>query len=211
MISFLLASQNVAFSSALVLMIVLGLMQAVGLGGDHGIDLDSDADLDMDADGDLNLLGWLGVGRVPLMILLALFLAAFGVIGLIGQQVVANLTGVLASGWLAAPAAAIAALPVTGLGARGLARILPGDLTTAIDVEELVGRGAVIVTGRATQGSPARARAEDRFGQSHYFMVEPDNPGTAFEEGERVLLVRRQGDCFRAIARGDHHLPTLGV
>ena len=42
-------------------------------------------------------------------------------------------------------------------------------------------------------------------------MVEPDNAGQVFEEGERVLLVRREGDVFRAIAVGDHHLPRLGV
>jgi len=40
-------------------------------------------------------------------------------------------------------------------------------------------------------------------------MVEPDNDGQSFVEGERVLIVRREGDIFRAISRGDHHLPRL--
>jgi hypothetical protein len=40
-------------------------------------------------------------------------------------------------------------------------------------------------------------------------MVEPDRSGAVFEEGEQVLLVRREGDLFRAISRGDFHLPRL--
>lgn len=42
-------------------------------------------------------------------------------------------------------------------------------------------------------------------------MVEPDNPGQIFEEGEQVLLVRRENDVFRAVSRGDHKLPQLGA
>lgn len=40
-------------------------------------------------------------------------------------------------------------------------------------------------------------------------MVEPDAPTASFEEGETVLLVRREDLIFRAIARGDHYLPSL--
>lgn len=200
MLDFLGASQNVLFSAAIVVMMLVGLLQAIGLGGDF----------DVDADADLDALSWLGIGRVPLMILLVVFLASFGLIGLIGQQALLGLTGALLSPLYAVPAAAVLTLPVTGMLAHGLARILPRDLTTAIDIDELAGAGAVIVMGRATRGSPARARVEDRHGQAHYVMAEPDMPDTAFVEGERILLVRREGDIFRAISRGDHHLPHLG-
>lgn len=40
-------------------------------------------------------------------------------------------------------------------------------------------------------------------------MVEPDSEDQVFVEGERVLLVRREGDIFKAITRGDHRLPRL--
>lgn len=202
MLEFLAAPPNVAFSVAIGLVVVLGILQAIGLGGDFGLDLDHDADLDV--------LGWLGIGQVPLMILLVVFLACFGLIGLVGQQVALGATGAMLPALIAAPAAGVAALPTTGLLARGLARVLPRDFTTAIDIDDLVGAGATIVTGRATRGSPARARAEDRFGQAHYLMVEPDTHDASFVEGERVLLVRREGGTFRAISRGDHHLPHLG-
>ncbi|WP_326524854.1 YqiJ family protein [Sphingomonas sp.] len=200
MLEFLGAAPNVLFSAAILLTVLIGVVQLIGLG---------DFDVGADADIDAAPLAWLGVGRLPLLMLLVVYLAAFGLIGLVGQQLSADLLGTLQPLWLAGPAAAVVALPVTGIAARLLGRVLPRDHTTAIDIEDLIGRGAVIVTGRATPGSPARARAEDRHGQPHFVMVEPDNPGQSFEEGETVLLVRREGDAFRAITRGDHRLPTL--
>ena len=205
MLAFLGASENVAFVTAIVLMLLIGVVQLIGL-GDH---LGGDFDADLHVDGDFNLLSWLGVGRLPLLMLLIVFLAIFGIAGLILQQAVSDWAGAPLDAWVAGPAVAIAALPLAGFAARGLARILPHDHTTAVPLEVLIGTTAQVVTGRATLGSPARARAEDHHGQAHYVMVEPDQSGQVFEEGERVLLVRREGDLFRAISRGDFRLPRL--
>ncbi|MGA1852269.1 OB-fold-containig protein [Sphingobium sp. HT1-2] len=200
MAGFLLAPENIVFVSALLLMLLIGGVQALGLAGDADLDLDADADL----------LGWLGFGRLPLLALIALFLTCFAVIGLLGQQAAHDLLGAMLSPWLAVPAAAAAAaLPATGLAARLLAPLLPRDHSTAIPLDHLVGSRARIVTGRATRGSPARARVEDHHGQAHYVMVEPDNDGQVLEEGEIILLVRREEHLFRAISHGDHYLPRL--
>ena len=200
-LAFMIEGDTIVFTSALVLMLLIGLVEAIGLGG-------SAVELDGDMDGG-DLLGWLGFGRLPLLMLLVVFLAAFGVLGLSGQQLAAAITGAPLSPWLAAPAAAAAALPVTGLLARGLARILPRDETTAIHLDDLVGLAATIVTGRATQGSPARAKVRDHFGQDHYVMAEPDNAGQSFAEGEEIILVRREDHLFRAISQGRSLLPQL--
>ncbi|AJP70865.1 YqiJ family protein [Sphingomonas hengshuiensis] len=208
MLSFLAAPENILFVSALVLMLLIGAVQLIGFGFDT--DIADGPDIDS-PDGDLDLLAWLGVGRLPLLMLIVVFLTIFGVLGLIGQQLSHDLLGALVSPWIAAPAAFAATLPLTGLAAAGLARILPRDHTTAIDLELLAGREAIVVTGRAILGSPARARVQDHHGQAHYVMVEPDRAGPAFEEGEAVLLVRREGDVFRAISRGDFRLPRLEV
>ncbi|WP_221262604.1 YqiJ family protein [Sphingomonas kyeonggiensis] len=186
-------------------MLLIGIVQAVGVGHDM------DADLHADLHGDLHFdfLSWLGVGRLPLLMLIVIFLAIFGIGGLALQQLLRDWAAGPLPTLAAVPAVGIAALPVTGLAARLLAPILPRDFTTAVPLEVLVGTTARIVTGRASIGSPARARAEDHHGQVHYIMVEPDNAGQVFEEGERVLLVRREGECFRAISRGDFHLPRL--
>lgn len=197
MIELLGASDNLAFVVALGIMVLIGLVEALGLGaGALG------HDLDLDLHGEGNVLGWLGFGVLPLSILLIVFLAAFGLIGLIGQQIVLDSRGALLPALVAVPAAAVAALPATGVLARGLARILPRDETTAIDPGQLVGLHAEIVVGRATQGSPAKARVRDFHGQSHYVMAEPDDPATSFAEGEEILLVRREAHVFRAVSSG---------
>lgn len=191
MLELLLAPEAVAFSAALVLMLAIGAIEAFGLGT-------GGADIDLHLD-DVGLLDWLGVGRLPLMVLLVAFLAAFGGIGLAGQQIALALTGDLLPAWLAIPAALVAALPATAGLARLLARIMPRDETTAWELDDLVGRAGTVTLGRAVAGSPARTRVLDPHGQAHHVLVEPNDPAATFEEGDSVLLVRREGGAFRAI------------
>ena len=195
LLEFLGQSENIAFSVALVLMVLIGVVEALGLGA-----ASIDADLDLDVPDAAGPLHWLGIGRVPLLVLLITFLAAFGLVGLSGQQLAHELTGALIPPLFAIPAAIAAALPITAAGSRLLARVLPQDETTAIDVATLVGRTGRIVVGTARRGAPARARVRDEHGQSHYVLVEPDTDGQALGEGETVLLVRREAGLFRAIA-----------
>lgn len=189
MLDFFGASETIVFSGAFVFMFLIGLLETIGLGS-------ATVDLDMDAE---SPLAWLGLGEVPLLIVIVAFLATFGVIGLAGQQLFLAFTGGLAPALLAVPAAVLAALPATSVVARWLGRIIPRDETTAIDPSMMVGKTATILVGRAARGSPARARALDHFGQAHNLMVEPDNDEDIFGEGTHVLLVRREGNVFRAI------------
>ena len=214
MAAFLFATENIIFVSAIVLMLLIGAVQAIGIAGDFDLDIHGDADLP----GWLGLgwlelgwleLGWLGLGRLPLLMLLAIFLALFGMIGLIGQHLLLDFAGAMLSPLIAAPAAFLASLPLTGFAARSLAPLLPRDQSSAVPLDALTGSFARIVTGVARSGSPARARVEDAYGQAHYVMVEPDNAGQTLEEGETILLVRREEHVFRAISHGDHYLPRL--
>lgn len=193
MLSFLAAGENLAFVIALAIMLLVGIVEVAGIGA-------LGSDLDLDADG--NWLGWLGFGRLPLLMLIVLFLACFGLIGLIGQQIAQDLVGSLLPGWVAVPGAAFLALPLTGLVARGIARIMPRDETTAILQDQLVGLHGHIVVGTASRGHPARTRVRDFHGQDHYVMAEPDMPDARFTEGDEILLVRREGQIFRAISSG---------
>ena len=161
----LLADYNMPFAAALVLMVLLALLQVVGLGhvfGDHDIDADADSDGGL-ADG---LLSFLGIGRVPFMVWLASFLLMFAALGVGIQALADGLLGAPLDRWLAAALAAVAALPVTGVLVRPLAAILPGDETSAVGLDSLVGRRAQIVTGRAAAGHPARAQVQDHFGHA---------------------------------------------
>ena len=211
MFEFWLADENVIFSAALALMLLIGLLQAIGVGDfADGIGVDADIDGDMaDASGG-GLLAVFGLGRLPLLMLIVIFLAIFGIVGLSGQHLWASLTGSLMTAWIAAPVAAFASLPLTGLVARPLARIMPRDETTAVGIDTLIGRFAVVQTGNAQSGSAARARVKDMHGHTHYVMVEPDNAGQVLVEGEEILLIRRENDLFMAISRGNAHVPRLG-
>lgn len=191
MLDFFLLPENLPFSVALLVMLMIGAAEAVGLGA-GAVHLDAHADVH----GDFDLLGWLGVGVVPLLIVLVVLLALFALIGIGVQQLALSLWGSPLSPWLAAPAALASALPLTGIGARGLARLLPGDETTAISLEALVGRRAEIVVGEARRGSPARGRVRDLHGQTHYVMIEPTDADGRLATGETALLVRRDGELF---------------
>jgi hypothetical protein len=198
MLDFITAPENLPFSVALLLMLMIAAVEAVGLGAGA-------ADLGADADGDVGgLLGWLGVGEVPLLILLVVLLAWFAMIGVAVQQFVGPFPL-----WIASGAALAGALPLTGISARKLARILPGDETTAISLHSLIGRRATVSIGVARTGSPARAQVRDIHGQTHHVMIEPNAEGQAISAGETVLLVRREGNVFIGLAEGDALLPRL--
>lgn len=196
---FLLSPDNVPFVAALVLMLLIGAVEALGLGGGlaagEGIEgLDGDVNVETPS-----LLSWINVGRLPLLMLVVVFLFGFGMTGLIGQRAVAAVIGQPGPWFLAAPLAFAVALPVTRVFGRGVARIMPRDETTAVSRDSLVGRVAVIVTGEAAQASAAQARVRDEHGQVHYVMVEPDNAADVFAQGSSVLLVRHAGAKYFAI------------
>ena len=195
MFDFLLFPENLPFSVALLVMLLIGAAEAIGLGA-GAAHIDGHGDVGA---GGPDLLAWLGVGIVPLLIVLVTLLALFGLIGLGGQQIATALTGAPLSPWLAAPLALVAALPLTGICARGLAHILPQDETTAVGIGSLVGRRAEIVVGEARRGSPARARVRDVHGQTHYVMVEPTADDERLATGATALLVRREGELFFAL------------
>lgn len=196
---FLLSPDNVPFVASLVLMLLIGAVEALGLGGGmavgEGIEgLDGDVNVETPS-----LLSWINVGRLPLLMLIVVFLFGFGMTGLIGQRIVAAVIGQPGPWFLAAPLAFAVALPVTRVFGRGVARIMPRDETTAVSRDSLVGRVAVIVTGEACQSSAAQARVRDEHGQVHYVMVEPDNAADVFSQGSSVLLVRHAGAKYFAI------------
>ena len=103
MLDLFLAPENVIFSSALLLMLLIGAVQAIGLAGD----IDADGDADSDAGVADTLLAWAGIGRLPFLMWLVIFLALFGAIGLGLQQLMTALTGGPGSNLLMVPLTAV--------------------------------------------------------------------------------------------------------
>jgi hypothetical protein len=144
-------------------------------------------------------LGWLHLGRVPVLVLMVVFLAAFALTGFALNMVFHRLFGAWLTTIVAVPVAFVTALPIVRILGSGLAKVIPADETFAVTLDTLVGRVATIVTGTARPGYPAQAKVINQHGQSLYVMVEPDNQGT-FENGTSVLLVRQiSGSRFAGI------------
>ncbi len=207
---FLTAGQNLPFTVALMVMVLIGIVEMVGLMMGGGVSAmiesalpDTDIHLDTpDLDGHDTLgalLSWLRVGAVPILVLLVIFLTAFGTIGLAVQGVSHDLLGMLWPGWLVALPAFMLALPCMRWAGGLIGKVMPKDETSAVSRDSLVGRVATIMLGTAATGSAAQAKVKDAFQQDHYVMVEPDNEGESFPQGKQVLLVRRGGAIYFAI------------
>ena len=144
-------------------------------------------------------LGWLHVGKVPLLVLVVLFLLGFALGGYILQVFARAVFGSFIPAWMAAiPALLIGLTTVRGLGAL-IAHIVPKDESSAISDQTLIGRAGVVTTGTARAGLAAQVRVRDAYGRAHYLMVEPDMPDEQFAEGTTVLIVKKTGAIWRGI------------
>lgn len=137
------------------------------------------------------LLGWLSFGRVPVLVLMVLFLASFALTGFALNLMTRQLFGFWVPPLLGTVAAFLLTLPIVRFAGAGLARLIPQDQTYAVSFDSLVGRVATIVNGTARPGYPAQAKVPNEHGQMLYVMVEPEAAGMTFQSGERVLLNKR--------------------
>lgn len=200
----LLEPHNLPFAIALAGLFVIAFLQVIGAGDlfdtgdvDVGIEMDADIADGLEASGFMEgFFSLLGIGRVPFLIWLSCLLFVFALTGVLGQWVIDSVTGAPLGAGLAALLAGAAALPLNGMLVRPLGRILPQDESSAVGLESLVRRDAVIQTGTSRAGSPARAKVKDAFGHPHFVMVEPHDEAAELTEGETVLLVRRDGELF---------------
>lgn len=236
MIDTLLQPEAAPFTVALCLMLVIAVVELLGtlMGlAPSGLldsllpetDLDLDGDVEFDAsggsalEGDIvtapdapsagplsQVLGWLCVGRVPILVLLVCFLTAFGLTGLIVQGLVAGLMGFTLPALLAVIPALIVALPATRHLGLALSALMPKEQTEAVSQRGFVGRIATIIRGEARTGQPAEAKLSDQYGQTHYLLVEPDEADAVLMAGQEVLIVRLVSGRYHAI---DNPNPAL--
>jgi hypothetical protein len=193
MFSIFLSPAYAPFAFAFVLMIGLGLIEAIGLGSGH---------LQIDADGEVGhggLLDWLGLGELPILVWLTSLLGCFTLVGIAIQQIATGLLGSPISPFIAGGLALFGGGALNTFAANGLARILPGYESTVVSSDDLLRSRGTILEGSARRGHPARAKVVDRHGQAHYVMVEPHADDCVITQGETALLVRRDGTLFFAL------------
>ena len=200
-----LTAPYLPFAIAFVVMIGIGLIEAVGLGLGT-LDLDADPGVDSHE----GLLEWLGLGdELPILIWLTSLLACFTVVGIAVQQVATAMTGGPLAWWLAAGGALVAGGLLNTLAANSLARIMPGLETTVISTDDLLRRRGTILEGTARRGAPARAKVIDQHGQAHFVMIEPHDDADTLASGETTLIVRREGKLFFGLPEQDKLLQSI--
>lgn len=203
--------ENITFSVALMIMLMLGILEVINLligGVSDWLDqllpdslLENATNIHLDSPGAfVSFLAWLYVGRVPVLMWLVVFLAVFSITGFVLQNIWAGIFAKYLSVWIASLFVLILSLPIVRLVSQGLYKVLPKDETTAIHSDTLVGLAAEIILGDAKQGSAAQAKLLDQFGQVHYVMVEPDQE-EILTQGSEVLLVSKEGTIFKAILK----------
>ena len=144
--SFLLAWYNAPFLVALGCCLLFAFMQMVAGFGDADADADADADTDA-SDGLSEALATLGIGQVPLMLVLIVLLGSLGAIGLIANTVLINSLGlspIIALTISLLGGLALAVL-ITGRASRILGKVV-GNVSTAVSFEQLVGRAGVVAS-----------------------------------------------------------------
>lgn len=170
---------------------------------DFGADLHPDIQCHhgVDASGSILMqsLGWLHLGRLPLMMILVLAFFSFGSTGLLTQSIFSTSTGHLLPAILAAIPAFVVMIFFIRFAGLGLLAVMPQDETQAVNSRSFVGKEAVMVIGTATNGKAAQAKLRDEYGQTHYIMVQPRDQGVELTPGMRILIINKHQTQFRAI------------
>lgn len=213
--TFLTAWYNLPFTALLGLSIFVAVLQLSGLGGDDDSHGDADADVDADVDGDLDLdhdlahdvdhdvdhggdaghgesfsiLSFIGVGKVPLLVVLLILFSSVGLLGWLMHGIIQSVLGMF-PGFLilvTLPVATVGGSVITSRTARFIGQLIPPLTSTASRAQTLVG-----MTGTVT--SPF---VDEKYGMVHL----RDRGGTLISlfcttdevlpipRGEQVLLV----------------------
>ena len=217
MLEFLLADENIPYAVVLTLLLFLCFFEGVGtlLGlGISGVldslipdipDIDTSHNLNVHELGSgssiTRLLGWLRVGKVPLLILLIIYLFWFGSIGYFLNYVSMSLMNILLPKIISIPIAVFGSLPATRIGGAILEKIMPKDETSSVSIDSFLGREAKITIGQATDTITAEAKIVDEYGQTHYIMVLAEEGQGPYSSENLLLIVRRIKNCFIVIQK----------
>lgn len=204
MSTFFFHDANFLFSAAVGIVILFFIIECLGmLLGTSLLGLFDDLpDIDGSADnlsGLSSVTSWLSLDRLPVMIWFILLLTLFGLTGyLLNLTYASFFDGQFLSALVGVPIAVVIALPLTGRFGGALARLLPKNESSAMQSEEFVGAVAEITIGVARAGSAAEAKFSDKYGQSHYVLVEPFEANDTFTRGDKIILVKKNPQSWLA-------------
>ncbi len=211
------AWQNLIFFIPIAFGLLMFLGSAFGADGDHGHDHDASHGHDggkeagkgqqgsnpleataAEAQGFSltgSFLDLMGVGRVPLTVVLAVAGLTFGGAGYVGNILIAGAgidTAYLA--WITIPAAFVAMTFLTGRIARAINRFMPTTESYNVTKQHLVGQvGTLTLPADAERGL-----AQVKDAQGNVFSVECRTEGPELQNGQEILVIEyvREKDLF---------------
>ena len=212
MIPFLFTMDNLLFTIAICMMLAISFLEGIGIivgisfFGIFEILFPLHGDEDKpQASKSRSLFGNLGeliqCGRVPAILLIVIFLTAFGLTGLVIQSMAKSLLKHYFPWFIAIWPALLIALAFACITAIILSKIPFREVegSFAVSEDSFIGKVATITLGTAKKGEPAEAKLSDPYGKIHFVMVEPDREGVQFDQSTNILLVKKQGSIFKGI------------
>ncbi|MEQ8754046.1 MAG: DUF1449 family protein [Coleofasciculus sp. G1-WW12-02] len=192
--------------------VLLFLVVIVSGGGDDDFDFDVDADADIDVDtgGDFamgSMFGLLGVGKVPLILLLATDCSLVGLFGWMMNVAIANVTGTIPTGLLGGVvggASLVLSLFCGGLISRPLGKIF-ADFGEDASGERLIGCQGTVSSRSIpleSQGKIGQVDVLDPNG--NLVTINATLPQWAKiipNRGNYVLVIERQPESYRVITK----------
>ena len=200
MFEFITLSVNSYFTIALSIVIVISVIEIIGqfIGLSVGQLLDSSIDLNSGTSSIGGTLGWLGIGKLPTLIWLILFLTLFSIAGFVINGLTYEISATFLNERITQISAFVFAILSCKSLAGTLARFIPQEESSAISQESFSGRLAQITIGTAKKGMPAEAVFTDEHNQKHYVMVEPIEE-EQFPQGTNVVLVEKKANHWLVI------------
>ncbi|WP_204137956.1 OB-fold-containig protein [Halomicronema sp. CCY15110] len=215
--------------------IVLFLVVILSGGGDDDLDLDAevdadvavevDAEVDADADGTapwdwdtdldgegsglspLQLLSWFGVGRTPLMLLLAMDLTLWGLVGWVLNVAIAEALSQPLAGWVALGiflGSLTVALWLGSVLSRPIGKIFAA-FGEDVSSDRLVGCLGTVTSAFVPPESAGKIGQVDvKDAAANFVTVSaklPDWATISLRRGAKVLVIERSGGYYLVIAR----------
>jgi len=157
----------------------------------HDVNLDHDAGLehvhDLEPGMLTRALNFLGIGKVPLSIIIISFCFLWGFFGFASNTLLAPILPSLIFVWASLAIAFVVSLSLTRFLAGVMARIMPATETYAVSLEQLVGKwGETITTVDETFG---QAHVHDDAGVLHTVQCVVKSGETTIPRGSQVILL----------------------
>jgi hypothetical protein len=184
--------------------------QEIDVNVDADVDADIDADAEVDADGDITFftfLSWFGIGKAPLMLLLAIDFSTWGLSGWILNVFVGEFSGEIPTGILGAfilVGSFVFSLWMGKLLSIPIGKIFAG-FGENIEGDRLVGCIGTVTSKTLPYLLEGRIGQVDVLdSERNLVTIEVSLPQWAKvipHRGEEVLIIEQQKHCYLAIAK----------